>query len=214
MSLQTSSQRKARTKTALKIHPYPQLLGVLLVLGLLPAGSAQAREHHRVAGDLEEAIADQMTKAPEDLEVCFSPDERCDRKIVKFVASAQSSLDIAIYDVNLGSLVDLIIEKSKTIPVRMVVDRRQAKEKASAVPRLIAAGVNIRYGKQRGSGIMHNKFVLVDGKMVETGSFNETNHASFYNNENQIYLANPKIVERYRKRFETLWDNGLKPRSN
>jgi phosphatidylserine/phosphatidylglycerophosphate/cardiolipin synthase-like enzyme len=87
--------------------------------------------------------------------------------------------------------------------VRIVVDRKQAKGKNSSVPLLIKAGAQVRFGKQR--GIMHNKFTIVDGKMVQLGSFNYTHHASKANNENQIYLANPKIVERFQKRFERIW---------
>jgi phosphatidylserine/phosphatidylglycerophosphate/cardiolipin synthase-like enzyme len=55
---------------------------------------------------------------------------------------------------------------------------------------------------------MHNKFTIVDGKMLETGSFNYANHASQANNENQIYLVQPEILERYKKRFEEIWQAG------
>ena len=186
-----------------------RLLCPLCCLAFVPL-LAIAGQHHRTPNDLDgDSTAAYVTKAPEDLEVCFSPEEHCDRKLVKFIDSAQISLDIAIFDVNLNSLVTLVIQKSKKIPVRMLVDRGQAQTKNSAVPRLIAAGVNVRYGRQHGTGIMHNKFVIVDGKWLETGSFNETNHASFYNNENQIYLSNPKVLDRYKKRFELIWSEGL-----
>jgi phosphatidylserine/phosphatidylglycerophosphate/cardiolipin synthase-like enzyme len=189
------------------------LVSSLALLVFVSAFSAEARTHHRTSTDLDLEEADDsaaiaQTKVPEDFEVCFSPEEHCDRKIVKFIETAQRSLDIAIFDVNLNSLVKRIIERSKKIRIRMVVDRIQAKGRYSAVPKLLAAGIDIRYGHQHGSGIMHNKFIIVDGKMLETGSFNETHHASFFNAENQIYLANPKVVERYKDRFETLWKDG------
>jgi phosphatidylserine/phosphatidylglycerophosphate/cardiolipin synthase-like enzyme len=61
----------------------------------------------------------------------------------------------------------------------------------------------VRIGRQR--GVMHNKFTIVDGRMVQTGSFNYTNSGSERNEENQIYLAKPAIVERYERRFEDIW---------
>jgi phosphatidylserine/phosphatidylglycerophosphate/cardiolipin synthase-like enzyme len=149
--------------------------------------------------------------APADEEVCFSPDEPCAEKLLKFIDGAKTSLDVAIFDVNLGELVDKLIEKAKKIQVRVVVDRKQAKGKHSAVMKLAAAGVDLRFGHQRGTGIMHNKFVIVDGKALETGSFNYTNHASHWNNENQIYLSSAKIVERYKKRFEQIWKQADPP---
>lgn len=147
---------------------------------------------------------------PKDQEVCFSPDEPCDQKLIKFIQSAQKSIDIAIYDITLDKLAHEILVASKKIPVRIVVDRRQSKGNHSLVPLLIKAGAQVRFGRQR--GIMHNKFTIVDGKMIETGSFNYTNHATVANNENQIYLSNPDIVERYKKRFEEIWGKAV-PRS-
>ena len=74
---------------------------------------------------------------------------------------------------------------------------------------LSKAGAKLRFGRQR--GIMHNKFTIVDGKAIETGSFNYTNHAYRANNENQIYLWDKPIVDRYQKRFEEIWSNSAIP---
>jgi phosphatidylserine/phosphatidylglycerophosphate/cardiolipin synthase-like enzyme len=158
--------------------------------------------HARGPGSLTNALV----APPVDEEVCFSPEEKCDAKLVKFVETAKASLDVAIYDINLDNLVHEILVLSKKIPVRVIVDRRQAKGHHSLVNTLIQGGVNLRYGHQR--GIMHNKFTIVDGRMIETGSFNHTNHASRANNENQVYLASPKIVSRYQRRFEEIWAKG------
>jgi phosphatidylserine/phosphatidylglycerophosphate/cardiolipin synthase-like enzyme len=92
------------------------------------------------------------------------------------------------------------------MPVRIVVDRRQSKQPHSLARLLVKAGAKVKVGRQR--GIMHNKFTIVDGQMIETGSFNYTAGASYKNNENQIYLAQPQVVDRYKKRFEKLWNEG------
>jgi len=146
------------------------------------------------------------TEIPQDGDTCFSPEEHCDEKLIHLVQSAEHSIDIAIYDINLDQLAHQLLVKSKTATIRILVDQRQSKEKKSAVSLLAKAGINIRYGHQR--GIMHNKFTIVDNKIVETGSFNYTNHASIANNENQIYLASAKIVRRYHDRFEKIWGEG------
>jgi phosphatidylserine/phosphatidylglycerophosphate/cardiolipin synthase-like enzyme len=71
------------------------------------------------------------------------------------------------------------------------------------VPLLIKAGAQVKYGHQR--GIMHDKFMIVDGSRLETESFNYTNHASIANQENQVYLSTPEIVKAYNDRFEKIW---------
>jgi phosphatidylserine/phosphatidylglycerophosphate/cardiolipin synthase-like enzyme len=181
----------------------------LIITCILLVGAtyeAQAKRKKSLAHQIEARIDEALVKAPVDLEVCFSPEEPCDTKLVKFVRTAEKSIDIAIYDINLDALVHELLLKSQKIPVRILVDRRQAAGGHSSVPLLIKAGANVRFGHQR--GIMHNKFVVVDGKAVETGSFNHTFHASKANNENQIYLMNPDVVSRYQKRFEKIWAVG------
>ena len=118
--------------------------------------------------------------------------------------SAKASLDVAVFDLNLDAVVQVLVASFKDIPVRVVVDRRQAKGAKSLVLELVRAGVPVRYGKQ--AGIMHNKFAIVDGKWLETGSFNYTKGAATKNNENQIYLDTHAIVQQYQARFDLLWE--------
>ncbi|MGK5088126.1 phospholipase D-like domain-containing protein [Bdellovibrionota bacterium FG-2] len=139
-------------------------------------------------------------------EVCFSPGENCDEKLLLFVRSARKMIDVAIYDITLESLVNELILKGKSIPVRVIVDERQSKGSRSRVLQLANQGAAIRFGRQ--SGFFHNKFTIVDGKKVETGSFNYTERATHLNSENQVYLETPEVVTAYQKHFEDLWKNG------
>lgn len=181
------------------------LLLFLPVLLMIPdSADARRRKQSDTLMEAVEAKFDEaLVAAPKDDEACFSPDEPCDTKLLKFIDSAQTSLDVAIYDINLDELVHHLLVKAQKIPVRIVVDRRQAKGGHSLVPTLLKGGVKLRYGHQR--GIMHNKFLIVDGKRVEVGSFNYTHHASRSNQENQLYIGQPAIVDRYRKRYEKIW---------
>ena len=181
---------------------------LLIVFFSFPAFAKRMKKGQGAATPM---VNEALVKTPVADEVCFAPSEPCDVKLYKFVQSAQKSLDVAIFDLNLDKLVHDILVQSKKIPVRVVVDRRQAKSDHSLVPLLIKAGVQVRIGRQR--GIMHNKFVIVDGRLVETGSFNYTNGAAFKNNENQVYLGSPTVVERYRKQFERIWNEGFTPSS-
>jgi phosphatidylserine/phosphatidylglycerophosphate/cardiolipin synthase-like enzyme len=175
----------------------------ILVISVLALAKQQKKP------EIVKSVETLVVKVPVDGEVCFSPDEPCDVKLIQMVQSARKSIDVAIYDINLDQLVHELLVASKTIPVRILADRRQAKGEHSLAPLLIKAGAQLRYGRQR--GIMHNKFIIVDGTLLETGSFNYTNHASRANHENQVYLAKPEIVERYKKRFEEIWTKGAAP---
>jgi phosphatidylserine/phosphatidylglycerophosphate/cardiolipin synthase-like enzyme len=112
-------------------------------------------------------------------------------------------VDIEIFDINEEHVVQAILDQAKKVKVRMIVDRRMSKGRSSAVPALIAAGVEIRFGKQK--GIMHNKLTIVDGRMIELGSFNCSHGAANSNQENQLYLGSQEIVNKYVDGYELIW---------
>jgi phosphatidylserine/phosphatidylglycerophosphate/cardiolipin synthase-like enzyme len=52
---------------------------------------------------------------------------------------------------------------------------------------------------------MHNKFMVVDGVFLLTGSFNWTFQAGANNQENLLVVDHPFYIERYTAEFEKLW---------
>ena len=69
----------------------------------------------------------------------------------------------------------------------------------------------------RGSGLMHHKFVVIDGETVVTGSANFTisgihgdldNPASRGNANHLIALDSEELAESFRQEFELLWGDG------
>ena len=135
--------------------------------------------------------------------VCFSPDEGCERQYILFISNAKKSLDVAIYDINQPEIVNALILSSKKAKVRVICDAGESKGAHSLLRKLVNANIPVKYGHQR--GIMHNKFTVVDNEAIETGSFNYTTRAAISNQENQLYSADPRIVLRYRERFEKMW---------
>ncbi len=169
-----------------------------------------AEASRRAAIEALKAVGRASVPVPVPDEVCFSPEELCDARLAKFIESARSSIDVAVYDFNLDQVAHQLLVQSRKIQVRILADRRQSKGPKSLIPMLIKAGARVRFGRQR--GIMHHKFVIVDGKMLETGSFNFTNGGANLNQENQVYLSTPKIVERFRKRFDESWAEAFQVR--
>jgi phosphatidylserine/phosphatidylglycerophosphate/cardiolipin synthase-like enzyme len=182
--------------------------GVFLSGVAPPVHAARGSVAKKVERLLTDAVDEARVKPPAGKEVCFSPAERCDLKLVKFIDSAKKSIDIAIFDINLDQLVHRLLVQSRKVPVRVLVDRRQSKGPHSLVSTLIRGGAQVRLGRQR--GVMHHKFAVVDGMRLETGSFNYTNHASRANQENQLYLDDPELVGAYVKAFERAWADGRK----
>ena len=181
---------------------YPFLL---CLAALTTLSFARYKKRHMSASEQAAAAPQLLANVadPKPNEACFSPDEPCGAKLIRFVQGARRSLDLAVYDINIDQLVRHLALQSRRIPVRVIVDQRQSQGDHSLVRLLVDAGVPTRYGRQR--GIMHHKFIIRDGSMVETGSFNFTNHAALANNENQLYLDQPQILARFKMRFDKIW---------
>jgi phosphatidylserine/phosphatidylglycerophosphate/cardiolipin synthase-like enzyme len=63
----------------------------------------------------------------------------------------------------------------------------------------VALRVDYRYA------IMHDKFIVVDGVTVETGSFNFTASAEHKNGENVLVLHDRAVAQRFGQEWERLW---------
>lgn len=55
--------------------------------------------------------------------------------------------------------------------------------------------------------IMHNKFAIIDDKIVITGSYNWTASASERNDENLLIIHDEDIAKIYTDKFEDYWNN-------
>jgi hypothetical protein len=55
---------------------------------------------------------------------------------------------------------------------------------------------------------VHNKFCVIKGSSVWTGSWNPTNNDTYQNNNNAIVIRSSSIAEIYYNEFLHMWDNG------
>jgi phosphatidylserine/phosphatidylglycerophosphate/cardiolipin synthase-like enzyme len=56
--------------------------------------------------------------------------------------------------------------------------------------------------------IMHHKFTVVDGRWVETGSWNYTDSETYRNNNNSIIIESPELAANYTAVFEKMFVGG------
>lgn len=138
--------------------------------------------------------------------VYFTPSNACENVIIKQMYNAKKSIDINVYSINNWRIFEALKEiKDNGIPMRILTDRQQAGGRGSKVPELHEKGFNIRVNSKH--KIEHNKYVVIDGETVITGSYNWTNPATLKNSENCLMIWNdPKTTSAYQKRFNYLWE--------
>ncbi len=93
---------------------------------------------------------------------------------------------------------------TRGVKVQIVADWKASHDKYSEIAALKRAGIPLRLDERY--AIHHNKFMVIDGTSVETGSFNCTEAAVRHNARNALVLWNaPQIAAVYAKEWLRLW---------
>jgi phosphatidylserine/phosphatidylglycerophosphate/cardiolipin synthase-like enzyme len=146
--------------------------------------------------------------------VGFSPGN-AELLVIQTIDQAHRSIDVAAYSFT-STAIATALERAagRGVTIRVVMDKNQARTRFSPVSSLARSGISIRLNDQFAS--MHDKFMVVDGTTVETGSFNYTRSAQARNAENVIVLRDaPAIARSFDTQWESLWsDAGRVPRAN
>jgi phosphatidylserine/phosphatidylglycerophosphate/cardiolipin synthase-like enzyme len=140
-----------------------------------------------------------------DIQVAFSPNGGATDLVVHTIESAQHSIEMAAYTFTSRPIAEaLVAAHRRGVDVRLVVDRRQNYRGYTQARYVEENGISVRDDSQY--SIMHNKFIVVDEKTVEEGSFNYTAAAERKNAENVLVLHDRKIAGEYAQEWERLWN--------
>jgi phosphatidylserine/phosphatidylglycerophosphate/cardiolipin synthase-like enzyme len=117
---------------------------------------------------------------------------------------ANRSVYVAVYSFTRDSLATALISaKERGVEVRVVIERERAYEHGSEYPRLKSAGVDVRLDGN--PNLMHHKFMVIDGYIVVTGSYNWSSAAEDRNDENIVVILDRDVAQRFVQEFERVW---------
>jgi phosphatidylserine/phosphatidylglycerophosphate/cardiolipin synthase-like enzyme len=150
------------------------------------------------------------------VQACFSPQGKCSAHILREIEQAKKELLVAVYAFTSDDLAQALVQaKKRGVVVQVVVDREfdQANERskgkffdAQRIPLRRISGLKGK-ATEKDAGLMHQKFAVIDRRIVFTGSYNWTYSADSLNDENLLLFrdAGP-LAEDYRKAFFHLWE--------
>ncbi len=131
-----------------------------------------------------------------------------DEKLTACINGAQTSVDMAIYDLDLPNVVQALLDaKRRGVAVRVATDLTNYNDaKANAAyQQLERAGIPVVAGNP--NAIMHNKFVVADRAAVWTGSWNFTTNDTYRYNNNGILIQSPDLARNYTATFEKMFND-------
>ena len=147
--------------------------------------------------------------------VSFSSQESLSAPLIKALDKTEKTALLALYDLRLSELAEAVLRaKGRGVDVRVVYDEGHGKAGepgTSAGPSpelqsLLDAGIPVKLLKGGGSfGIMHQKFMVLDGELLETGSFNWTRAAEERHFENVMFRKDRATVDGYARAWDWMW---------
>lgn len=136
----------------------------------------------------------------------FSPGGATEKNIAAALDFSRESADIAVFSFYSLDIARAVINAHRRgLRVRVLVDRVQASQ-SEVGELLLAAGVPFRWSQGfSGKGVMHNKYAVLDGRLLMTGSFNWSDNAQDNNFENMFYSDSAVYAGPYAAQFERLF---------
>ena len=138
-------------------------------------------------------------------QVFFSPDDKPEKALLKQLRSAHDRIQLAVYGLTNKKITQAIIDAhNRGLNVQVVSDESYIlSDRYNKIEMLKEHGVETFLYPEKKSGIMHNKFALIDGQ-VWTGSMNWTQSGVRRNQENCMLVDEQAVVSRYEHQFEVL----------
>lgn len=131
-----------------------------------------------------------------------------EQALLNRINNASIAIDASFYDFNRSSIRDaLIAAKERGIIVRIVADDEAYHENATYRPffqSLDDADIVIQ-DDDGFSGIMHNKYFIIDGEYVWTGSTNMTDNGFTKNHNNSLLFQSTELADFYQLDFNQMW---------
>jgi len=121
-------------------------------------------------------------------------------EILSLISSAQHEVLAVQMEAGDIELLEALASLSADVSVRVITTPKNAAQFSEFKD----PGLEIEYLVTE--GILHHKFIVVDGKKVLTGSYNWSQSAYKKNWENAVVVTNRAIAASFQLEFEYLWD--------
>jgi phosphatidylserine/phosphatidylglycerophosphate/cardiolipin synthase-like enzyme len=128
--------------------------------------------------------------------VYFSPRGGCTEAVVSELGKAKASVFVAAYGFTNVKIAEAVLKAHKRgVRIQIIMDDSNQTDKYSAATFLQNSGIQPLVDSKH--AIFHNKFMVIDGSTLITGSFNFTKAAEESNAENLLVIADAKLCSQY-----------------
>jgi phosphatidylserine/phosphatidylglycerophosphate/cardiolipin synthase-like enzyme len=144
------------------------------------------------------------------IQVLFAAEDHVISALVPLVESAEESIHFMAFSFTHDELGQAMLERAEAgVDLQGIFETRGSETEYSELTNLYCAGLPVRQDGNPRS--MHHKVMVIDGRIVITGSANFSNNADQFNDENVLIIANEDLAQAYLREFERLWSQAIEP---
>jgi phosphatidylserine/phosphatidylglycerophosphate/cardiolipin synthase-like enzyme len=144
------------------------------------------------------------------VEALFASEDPVINRIYEVVGAAQESIRFMAFSFTDYPLAKTMIDRAAVgVDVAGVFEKVGSETEFAELATLICEGIPAR--QDGNPSFLHHKLIIVDERIVITGSLNFSSSASEANDENVIIVENPDIARYYLAEFERVWSQASDP---
>ena len=142
------------------------------------------------------------------VDVYFSPEDGVAAHILALIQGAQESIYFMAYSFTSNDLGDALRQRfADGLTVAGVMDDGQVtSNQGTEYDPFKQAGMDVR--RDGNPGLMHHKVIIIDRKIVITGSYNFSASAETNNDENVVIIHNETVAAQFMAEFQRVHDQG------
>jgi len=134
-------------------------------------------------------------------QACFTPGQACLPLIQQALAAAQQTIHLQAYTFTQKKMTDSLLQAAKRgVKVIVILDKSQRTARFSQYPVLKASSIAVFFDTK--PAIAHNKVIIIDNKILITGSYNFSQAAETKNAENLLIIHSPELAALYETNFQ------------
>ena len=138
---------------------------------------------------------------PTKIRAYFTPGHLVENAITDEIVAAKSEIRVQAYSFTNPVIVQALADaQQRGVDVVLVLDKSNRTQKYSAADYASHAGIPTVIDDRH--AIAHNKIMIIDGKVVITGSYNFTRAAEKSNAENIVIIESGAIADKYLQNWQ------------
>jgi len=130
-------------------------------------------------------------------------------RIIDHMDKAGSSIDLVVYEIRSNEIVDALISaKHRGVRVRILVDSVHSPVATPQEKTLEEEGIAVKRVRGISHDLMHEKFILFDGSVASTPSYNRSAKSLRAKDEEEAAFTHDKAqIEKLKTQFENFWNH-------